>query len=382
VLGCGVVGEAAVQDLYEYGPFEDLVVATRNVVRAREVLGRLAGRPIRVSAEEVDVHDEAAVAGLMHGCAVAVNCVGPNHEYALRVARAAIRAKVSLVDVNDDYETAFEMFSLDSRARAAGIVIVPGLGVSPGIANVVARAAADTLDAVDEIHISRVMSAADPGGPAFSKHLLHSLSGRALTMRDGRLVEVRSLVDGWERVEFPEPVGILDVFHAGHPAPITLLRSFPGLRHASHKGSFTPAWLNDVIVSLGQLVREAPAAVLVRGRSTDPMDFAAAYLQRRCRSLSGPSRSSALRIDVHGRRRGKRRRVIFATAGRLAPSAGVAASVGAAMLAEGQVRGSGIVCPETAIDAHDFLYEIFTRRDVAKLDDWTEDEPEPVAADS
>ena len=108
VLGCGEMGETAIQDLYEFGPFHEIVVGTRSVAHAREVLGRLSGRPVRVSAEEVDVKNEGALAGLMAGSAVVVNCAGPNYQNEVPVARAALRAKVNLVDINDDYETTYE----------------------------------------------------------------------------------------------------------------------------------------------------------------------------------------------------------------------------------------------------------------------------------
>src|SRR5262245_36359574 len=96
VLGCGEMGETAVRDLYEFGPFAEIVVATGSGERARAVIARLSGRRVRVSAEEVDVADEAALSGLMAGCDVAVNCVGPNYQHEVRVARAALRAKLSL----------------------------------------------------------------------------------------------------------------------------------------------------------------------------------------------------------------------------------------------------------------------------------------------
>jgi saccharopine dehydrogenase-like NADP-dependent oxidoreductase len=219
------------------------------------------------------------------------------------------------------------------------------------------------------------MSAADPGGPALSKHLIHSLSGPALTLSDGRMTQVRSFVDGRERIEFPQPVGDVDVFHVGHPEPITLSRTFRDAFYADDKATFLPASFNDLIVDLGRLVRESPEPLLLDGRLVDPMEFAAAYFQRRCRSLPGLSSDGALRVEVRGRRGGRRRRVVFSSAGRLSQGTGIPASIGAAMLVEGRVEGTGVLCPEAAIDANEFLYEIFTRRDVAKLNGWAEDMP-------
>ncbi len=377
VLGCGEMGEVAARDLHRHGELDTIRVATRTPERARGLLSDLAGRPALEFAG-VDAGDEDAVLQLMRGCEVAVNCVGPNYKYELPVARAAIRARVPLVDINDDHETTLSMLELDERARAAGIVVVLGLGASPGVNNVLVRAAANQLEEVDEIHTSWIMSAADPGGLALSYHLLHSLSGRALTWRDGRMLEAASFVDGCEAIDFPEPVGRLDVFHVGHPEPITLARAFPRARVVDDKASFQPPLVNDVIRSLGRMVHEAPGLVPCGGSLVDPMDFAAAYLRIYCKSLRGVGADGALRVEVIGRLRGKRRRVVFACAGRLGQGTGVPASIGALMILHGKVPKTGVLPPEDCIEPEEFLYELFNRRNLAQLLGWAEDlEPAP-----
>jgi saccharopine dehydrogenase-like NADP-dependent oxidoreductase len=378
VLGCGEMGETAVRDLHAYGPFDEVTVATRTIAKARAVMEDLDCGP-RVSAVPLDLSAPVDLAALMRPFDVVVNCIGPNYRHEVRVARAAIEAGVDLVDINDDYETTLEMFDLDGAAREAGVTIVLGLGASPGVNNVLVRAAADQLTSVEEIRTAWVMSGSDPGGPALSYHLLHSLSGRALTVSGGRLVEVESFVDGAERIEFPEPVGTVEVFHVGHPEPITLWRTFPDAHYVDDKASFNAPEVNRLIRTLGRLVREAPAAIQVGGRTVDPMDFAAAYLHRRAKALDVP-RQGALRVSVTGLKGTKRRTVVFSSAGRLAQGTGIPASIGACMLAEGAVRGAGVRPPEACLDATDFLYEIFTRRHVAELNGWVEEAREPVAA--
>jgi saccharopine dehydrogenase (NAD+, L-lysine-forming) len=378
VLGCGEVGETALRDLHAYGPFDEVTVATRTLEKARAVMEDLDCGP-RVSALPLDLAQPVDLAALMRPFDVVVNCIGPNYRHEVRVARAAIAAGVDLVDLNDDYETTLEMLDLDGAAREAGVTVVLGLGASPGVNNVLVRAAADQLTTVEEIRTAWVMSGSDPGGPALAYHLLHSLSGRALTVAGGRLVEVQSFADGAERIEFPQPVGTVEVFHVGHPAPITLWRTFPDAHHVDDKASFNVPEVNRLVRTLGRLVREAPAAIQVGGRTVDPMDFAAAYLHRRTRALDVP-RQGALRVSVTGLKGARRRTVVFSSAGRLARGTGIPAAIGACMLAEGAVRGAGVRPPEACLDATDFLYELFTRRHVAELNGWVEEAPERAAA--
>lgn len=371
LLGCGQMGESATRDLYQYGNLDELRIGTRNVEKARAIVEALKGRKTKMTIHQVDAFDVEAVKLLMQGVDVAVNCVGPNYKYELPVAQAAIATGVNLVDINDEYEVTFKMLELDEQAKQAGIIIILGLGASPGVNNVLVRAAANQLDTVKEIHTAWVMSAADPGGPALSYHLLYSLSGKGFTFADGKLVEIDSFVNGRETVEFPAPVGHIDVFHVGHPEPITLSRVFKGVRYVDNKASFNPPVVNQVIRNLGSLIRHANGnPIRVNGQMMDVMDFAAAYLHQTCKRMADVPYAGGIRVMVSGTKRGKTREVHFTSAGRIAQGTGIPASIGAIMLLQGKITAKGVIPPEACIEPNDFLFEILDRRNVAKLNGW------------
>lgn len=373
VLGCGEMAVEAINDLYFFGDFKSIAVGTRSLKRAKRVLAELKGGKAEVSAIRIAVgenHDE--LVALMRRFDVVVNCIGPNYKYEVPIARAAISARVNLVDINDDYETTLEMLEIDQQAKEAEISIILGLGASPGVNNILARAASDRLDGVDEIHTAWVMSGADPGGVALSCHLIHSLSDKALTFRDGRMVTVSSFVDGMERMAFPEPVGTVDVYHVGHPEPITLSRSFKNAKYVDDKATFVPAWINNLIVDLGKLVREAPPKIQMGNRRIDPMEFASWYLNQRCKGLTNVSKEGALRVEVSGKKNGIEKKFIISSAGRIAQATGISASVGAIMMAQGDVKKKGVLPPETCIDPDAFLFELTEVRHVGHVHMWTE----------
>jgi saccharopine dehydrogenase-like NADP-dependent oxidoreductase len=362
VLGCGEMGSSAVKDLYEYGKFKEIIVATRSMEKVQRLHPELKGRPIHVSAHKLDISDHEQLVTLMQGCDVVVNCVGPNYKHEVNIARAAIKANVNLIDINDDYETTYKMLELDDEAKEAGIIIVLGLGASPGINNVFAKAASDQLEMVDEIHTTWVMSGADPGGLALSYHLLYSLSGRALTFQNGKMIEVESFVDGKERMEFLDPVGPLDVYHVGHPEPVTLSRVFETAKVVDDKATFHPPFVNDLIRNLGKMVREAGGPIRVNGRSIDPMDFAAAYFHQRCKSLKNIPKEGALRVDVKGKRNGQSKIITYTSSGVITSGTGTPASMGAQMLIEGHIYGKGVLAPEECVDWREFIKTIVSRQ--------------------
>jgi saccharopine dehydrogenase (NAD+, L-lysine-forming) len=367
------MGREVVRDLFDYGDFDEILVGSRHPEKSEEFLASLNGSPTRLQPLRVDAGAPEELVPVMHRADVVVNSTGPNFRYEISVAQAAIAAGVDLVDLNDEFETTLKMFDLDGEARRAGITVVLGLGGSPGINNVLVRAATRQLSNVEEIHTAWVMSALDPGGPALCAHLIYSLSGMAPTVQDGKMMEVRSFVDGKERVDFPPPVGSMDVYHVGHPEPIMLSRSYPMARCVDDKATFNPPGINQLIIRLGDLVRRGDGPVQVGENPVDVMDFAAAFLRARCRECTDVPRDAALLIQVQGRKNGKTVKVCFSATGPLAPATGIPASIGAIMLAQGKITAKGVLQPELCIDSDDFLYEILTRRNVAKLNGWIDD---------
>jgi len=372
ILGCGEMGEEALKDIFLHGDLREIAVATRNPEKANAVLSRLGPGKPRVRVERVDLDDALELKGLMGDADVVINCVGPNYKYELPVARAAIQAGKPLVDLNDEYLTTLQMYDLDESARAANVTIVMGLGASPGVNNILVRAAADELSEIESIRTAWVMSGADPGGLALSYHLLYSLSDKAFVVQDGQREEVRSFIDGRESIDFPMPVGRMDVFHIGHPEPITLSRCYPQVPYIDDKATFNPPSVNDMILALGKINRDSAGSVRVRGRDIDVMDFAAAYLNAHCKRMSGVPLPGALRVEVLGRKGKKRLKYVYSSAGRIAQGTGIPAAIGAEFILEGKITKKGILAPEECIDPHPFLHELLKRK-IGKLNGWIEE---------
>ncbi len=373
LIGCGEMGEEALRDLVEFGGFEELRIGTRTPSRAEAVIQSLKKNSTRITLHELDASDVESAARLMSGCDVAVNCAGPNYKYELPVALAAIDSKTNLVDINDEYEITPKMYDLDELARKSNILIVLGLGGCPGIDNVLVRSAANRLDEVEEIRTAWVMSGADPGGLALSYHLLYSLSGKAFTVKEGKMMEVQSFRDGKEKLDFPEPVGEVDVYHIGHPEPITLWHTFPNAELVENKATFVPSEVNELILKLGRVIRGEEEPFRVNGGVVDSMDSAARHLHKTCKNLKNVRPEAALRVEVGGVKKGKRRRIIFSSVGRLARATGIPASIGAIMISKNKTKMKGVHPPETCIEPNDFLYEILDRRNVAQLNGWIEE---------
>ena len=363
-LGCGAMGKVAIRDLAQHSDFSEIIVADCDVEKAEQYVRSLGDK--RLKHEFIDVTDRARLVELMRGVDLVLSTVGPFYRYGLAVVEAALEAGRSLVDICDDYDVTPKVLELDEQAKERGITIITGLGASPGATNLLAKLGAQRLDEAEEVHIGLVQSAADPeGGPAVVYHVFHSMYGQVPTYIDGKYIDVTAFVDGEEEAVFPEPIGAFNLYHIGHPEPLTLPRYIPGLKYVDCKLNLNPPLLKDMIVELGNMGLISSEAIEVKGVELSPLDFFVAYLSRIAEEplLTGIPYEGAVRVEVRGKKDGGPARVIYTAQARMNEGTGVPLSIGAQLLAAGEIeeRGGGVFPPEGCIDPSSFIQEMVKR---------------------
>jgi len=345
--GAGDMGRYIVQDLIEYSDAQ-VVIADYRLGAAQRLAKRFDSRARAIF---VDANNRDSLRLALRGADVAVGAIGPFYRFAPRMAWAAIESGVHYVDICDDYGPIETLFEFDAVARQQGVTLITGLGWTPGLSNVLARLGADRLDTVDEIHIAWVGSAADSQGLAVIKHVLYAITGDVPTYMDGRWTQVPAM-SGREVVEFPEPLGAIEVFHTGHPEPLTIPRTIP-VRTVSLKGALTPTWNNRL------------GALLVRWgltRTEQRIDSLARLIHR----IEGVFRTggipmSGLRVEIIGERAGERIVHSFLVADKMGRLTGIPAAIGALMLAQGEIQQPGVFAPEAIIRPEPFLKALALR---------------------
>ena len=367
-LGCGEMGKVAIKDLVEYGDFDEVVVGDINLRKTEDFVKKLKSEKTKVSAKFVDITDNEKLVNLMSHFDVVLSCVGPFYKFALPVVNATIQARVDLVDICDDYDSTSKVLELDSAAKDAGITVISGLGVSPGATNILAKAAAEMLDEPEEIHIALLMGAPDLGGVAEISHRFHSMYGKVPTFQNGKFIEVRAFVDGKETVEFPKPFGKFEVFHIGHPEPITISRYMKKVKYVDTKCALNPPSVKDVILSLGDMGFSSEEPLDVKGASVTPLDFAAAFVYKLSSQIKDVPKLGAMRVEVRGMKSGKKTGIIFASTGKMNEGTGIPVSIGAQMLAKGKIKDKGVFAPEGCIDPSEFITEFMKREPEAPVE--------------
>ncbi|MCZ7527841.1 MAG: hypothetical protein M5U14_16575 [Acidimicrobiia bacterium] len=291
VAGAGAVGVRAARQLVETPGVEKVVVAERRGHRGEAVARALGDRGEALRWRAGDP--------LPDGLDVVVSALPTPAD--VRALSQAVEAGVPAVSSADDHRGLEQLLGLDGAARAAGVGVLVGCGLAPGLADVLARHAAGALDEVDEVHVARC-GAAGRASVAAVERALHE---RPVDWVEG----------GWrtgrrptrELVWFPDPVGAQEC--ATTPDGVALLvRAFPGLARAS--------------VRLGEPPRSSR------------------WRRPGARRHHDESSWGAVRVEVWGRRGTAREVVVYGVIERTAVAAGTVLAVAAATLA-GLVPGAG-----------------------------------------
>jgi hypothetical protein len=214
--GLGAVGIRAARQLVETPGVDSLLISARSAARAAEVAAGLGDR-----AKAIELRRDEPVPEGVDAVAAAI----PSALVASRAERA-LTAGVPFAATAEDADVISAVLDAENRARAANVLIAPSCGLAPGLADVLARHAADALDAVDEIQVARAGSA----GPASTAALRRALREPVIEWRDAGWREERH--PNRELVWFPDPIG------ARECAPVTvgaalLARAFPDVNRVT-----------------------------------------------------------------------------------------------------------------------------------------------------
>lgn len=372
VGGAGAMGRWAVRGIAQMGSAEKLLVADIDLARAEQVAAEVGGP---CAAIRLDATDTGAMKAAFADCDVILNTMGPFSKFARPILEAAIDADCHYLDIDDDWESTVEADELDARAREKGLIVVKGIGGSPGISNLAALLVAKRLDEVTEIFTGWSMRgavleeeaaypAADGAGAAV-EHWLIQISGSIRAYRDGAPKDIEPLLP----VELLYPgKGPVTAYTVGHPEALTLPSYLPTVVNCTNLTS-GPAWVFDHARSVaaqydaGELslkegakkLEEFPPPPADVPRTRDPLHQVWAMVR-------GERDGEQLAIAVEP---------TSMPPGKMGGGTGAALAVGLELLRQGLITKPGVHAPEGAIEPEDFfeVFRSFVEPPVASVED-------------
>jgi saccharopine dehydrogenase (NAD+, L-lysine-forming) len=270
--------------LYGANGYTGTLVARLAAARGeRPVLaGRSAGkvealaRELGLESRRFTLDDPGAIRRGLDGVSAVAHCAGPFSATAAPMARACVSAGVHYLDITGEIDVFEELHDLGDRARAAGIVLLPGAGFDVVPTDCLAALLAGALPGADRLDLAFVAGGGPSPGTAKTAVQGMAQGGRARI--DGVITEVPF---GWRtiRAEFPSgprtvvsvPWG--DVSTAYYSTGIGAITTYTAVPAGAVRAG--------QVLRLNRLLRLGPAlrmAQAVAGRAAGPGE------QRRARS--------------------------------------------------------------------------------------------------
>ena len=353
LIGCGFHGRGIAYQLANTGGNHELLVADLNKESAARVALKTGAKCL-----QLDVTNPIRLREALEDIDLVFNATGPYHMLALGVIDAAIDTSTHYVDMNDDHEIAEAIFldpTWDARARKAGIAIISGCGIMPGLSGMLARLGYEQIDKPEQINIWFSWNYSLQY-PAAIQHFLHINSGQGLQFIDGKYIRPGPF-SFEEKAQFLKPVSSGWVYYTGVPDPISISCSLPGLRIVTAKGGFHQTKANKFLKDM--VGWGLTSYKEVSGAEISPMAFLMRYLNspqgQRYFHIKPTDIPMAVRVQIKGLHNSKPYSLTYEAHDHSRKGTTSVAALVTLMLANGALDKRGTGSPEGWVQAIPFL---------------------------
>ncbi len=360
------MGRATVFDLARSG--HPVLLLDSDPAAAARVAKRYGAARTKVAT--ADARDPEALAQQLRAAraAVIVNCAP--YTFNLRVMEAALRARCHYLDLGGLFHTTRVQLTHDAEFRHHGLLAVLGMGSAPGIVNVLAKAAADSLRRVRALRVYN-------GGLDHTRYdapvafgfspatVLDEFTLPPMVFEKGRFRAAEALSGG---EDFSFEIGLQRVHLSLHSEVATLPLSFraKGLRECAFKIAYDPVLIErlKLLIDLGLTSRDvgplgiAPRDLLLERfgalpRSPDFIDDRDSLAV----VAQGEDAKGAVTVRYDLTARPQRQPPLSA----VARDTGFPPSIVARLVLEGRIRERGVLPPEQAVPVEPFLLALAER---------------------
>lgn len=378
LIGCGLQAYGAALDLLTFGKPNELVLADafpEAIDKLKKFLNEQASvhqsNQTKIVTMKLDASNVNAVATAAQGFDLILNAAP--YKFALDITKAAIQAKVPMVDLGGDTNMVLKQLELNEAAKAAGITIVPDCGMGPGMTNITVGHAMELLDTAESIETVDGGIPLNPKGPLFYhlvfaiETLVNEYTGKTTAVRDGKIVEIEPLA---EITEYDMPIiGKVQATHG-----MGMLSSLPWtyqgrVKNLDNKFVRYPGHLQfiDTLKKAGFFSREI---IQTEAGPAQPRAMTKALLERFLQKEPGAKDISLIRTISIGHKGGTKYQIEHFIADysdektgltSMQRTTGFTASIVGQMIVNGSLKEKGVLPPELAVPKLAFFDEIKKR---------------------
>ena len=376
VLGAGLMGPAMAGNCIECGEVEEVLLVDIDKKRLNAAAAKL-GNPEKLRIKVGDVRDRQGMAATLKGYDVV--CIALPRWLNVEAIWDAIEAGMSAVDLSGPSKKDWN--SIDEAAKRAGVTIMPGCGVEPGLTDILAAYGMDMLDRVETVDIWCGGIPQDPKPPldykiVFGGKYLPLRPGMVKVIENGEVKEVRRYTHAGF-IEFEGIDRTLECFYDGFPETLYEVEKFKDVKRCSEKTVRYPGYCEKVrfLEECGLLSREP---IEFEGREIVPFEVFSKIIYPKVRLEDGEKDITVLRVIVEGIKNGKKTCYRFDMVDfydeekgvtSMARTTGYTGAIIARMLARGEIKEKGLVPPVRVIRGdlfHKLMEELRERRILVK----------------
>lgn len=376
LLGVGMQGKVALYDLAHSDGVQEIVVADLDFAGLVHHVADM-GYGAKVRCEPCDARNSADIERLMSLGADVVIDLLPNR---FNSVAAEVAVRHGLHYVNASYAASIRHLAAEAQAKA--LTLLPEFGMDPGIDLVLLGEAVRQFDVVEGIV---TYGAGFPEPQAANNPIQYKVTWTfegvlKSYLRAGRIIRNGEIVDIRENEMFCpenlhyvelEGIGRLEAFPNGDALVYADLLGLPRSQ-LRNVGRFVLRWPGHAefwkkLVDLHLLDSEP---VIVDGIAVDRRRFLAAVMEPHLQYQENERDIAVIRVEVEGRKAGKRKRALYQVVDRrdlttgftaMSRTVGFTASIGAQMIGSGELNTRGLLSPVKDVPYGPFVRELRKR---------------------
>jgi saccharopine dehydrogenase (NAD+, L-lysine-forming) len=230
---------------------------------------------------------------------------------------AALESGASYLDLVTNRDIFQEQLDRDSEFRKSDLTAILGLGITPGISNLLAKKGANELDSVGSIYF-RTYGSGGAGDTEYKNFPFISMFSPktfiqewveepALVYRNNKFMELPHF-SGEEEWELPKSLGITTLYNCYHDEVETIPRNADLLKEPStveYKYALSQKAKNALLV-LRQIGLTSEKPVEIMGKKVVPIDLVSRLLPDPHDLVGKVKYSGCMSIEVNGTKKGKK----------------------------------------------------------------------------